>query len=65
MRVKNAFSRAGSSIVSTLRLADTNNDGTISLKEFMTAMSRENVTINAEELMFVYDFIDENKDGKI
>ena len=28
-------------------------------------MKRENVSINADELMFVYDFIDENKDGKI
>ena len=65
MRVKNAFSRAGSSIVSTLRLAGTNGDGTISLKEFMTALQRENVAINADELMYVYDFIDENKDGKI
>ena len=52
-------------MVSTLRLADTNGDGTISLKEFMTAMKRENVSLNAEELLFIYDFIDENKDGKI
>ena len=31
MRVKNAFMKAGSSVVNTLRLADTNGDGRISL----------------------------------
>lgn len=65
MRVKNAFSRAGPNIVNTLRIADTNGDGTISLEEFMTAMQRVNVSIKAEELLYVYDFIDENRDGKI
>ena len=40
MRVKEAFQRAGSSIVNMLRLADTNNDGTISLQEFMTTLQR-------------------------
>jgi primosomal protein N'' len=31
MRIKNAFMKAGSSIVNSLRLADTNGDGRISL----------------------------------
>lgn len=65
MRVKEAFMRAGPSIVSSLRLADTNGDGTISLQEFMTTLQRCNVTIKAEELLYVYDFIDTNKDGKL
>lgn len=43
MRVKNAFSRTSGNIINTLRLSDTNNDGTISLNEFMTAMQRVNV----------------------
>lgn len=65
MRVRRAFSRANSSIVNTLRLADSNGDGTLSLKEFMTALSRENVSINADDLLYVYDFIDEDKDGRL
>ena len=31
----------------------------------MTAMQRVNVAIKAEELLYVYDFIDENRDGKL
>jgi len=50
-------------------LADVNNDGFILLKEFMAALKRDNVAINAEELLFIYDFTDQknkNKDdGKI
>ena len=65
MRLKNAFSRAGSTILNTLRLSDTNNDGTISLKEFMTAMNRERVALPVEDLQYIYEFIDENKDGKL
>lgn len=65
MRVKNAFSRTSGNIINTLRLSDTNNDGTISLNEFMTAMQRVNVQIPVEDLLYVYEFIDENKDGKL
>lgn len=65
MRVKNAFSRTSGNIINTLRLSDTNNDGSISLNEFMTAMQRVNVQIPVEDLLYVYEFIDENKDGKL
>lgn len=65
MRVKDAFSRAGSSVVNMLRLADTNNDGTISLQEFMTTLQRANVSIKPDELLYVYGFIDTNNDGKL
>ena len=51
--------------MSNLRLADTNGDGSISLQEFMTTLSRSNVSVKPEELLYIYDFIDVNKDGKL
>lgn len=51
--------------MSNLRLADTNGDGTISLQEFMTTLQRSNVSVKPEELLYIYDFIDVNKDGKL
>ena len=65
MRIKNAFMKAGSSIVNTLRLADTNGDGRITLQEFMTTLQRANVTVKPDEILYIYDFIDADKDGKL
>lgn len=48
-----------------LRLADTNKDGKISLQEFMTTLQRSNVTINPDEILYIYEFIDKDKDDKL
>ena len=48
-----------------LRLADTNKDGRISLQEFMTTLQRQNVSIKADEILYIYEFIDKDGDGKL
>ena len=59
------FERAGPNILNTFKLADTNNDGTVDLREFITTLGRANVKIPAEEITHIYEAIDENQDGKL
>ena len=44
-RVQNAFERAGRSIINSLKLADANRDGTLSLDEFLTTLTRAGVSM--------------------
>ena len=59
------FSAAGRDILNTLKLADTNHDGTVDLREFITTLSRANVKIAPDEINFIYEAIDDNADGKL
>ena len=65
LRVKQAFERVGDSVYNQLRMADENGDGYISLQEFMATLARARVTINPHEILYIYDFIDANQDGKL
>ena len=65
LRVKNAFANGKSSIINMLKLADTNNDGTISLEEFMSTLQRNRINAKPDEILYIYEFIDTNKDGKL
>ena len=65
-RVKDAFERGtAGDITKLLRLADTNGDGTLTLDEFMATLQRAKVKIEPKDVIYIYDFIDENKDGKL
>lgn len=59
------FQRAGPNVLSTFKLADTNQDGTVDLREFITTLARANVKIPPEEINFIYEAIDDNNDGTL
>ena len=65
LRVKNAFANGSSSIINMLKLADTNNDGRISLEEFMSTLQRNSINAKPDEILYIYEFIDTDKDGKL
>lgn len=65
MRVRNAFERVGSSVFDYLRLADTNGDGAIDLREFMATLHRQKVQASQEDILFIHNLLDGNKDGKV
>ena len=57
-KVRDAFTRAGSSIYNEFKLSDRNRDGYIGLDEFMITLQRMNVTINPHDILYIYEFID-------
>lgn len=57
--IKNAFANSTyESAKNQFQLFDKNNDGTLSLKEFITAMNDLRIKVNPNELLYLYEFID-------
>jgi Ca2+-binding EF-hand superfamily protein len=63
--VKHKFESAGEGIVNTFKTYDTNNDGTLTLNEFTSAMTKAKVFVNPEEILFIYQLIDEDNSDSI
>lgn len=52
-------------IINTFRFYDKDNSGSLSLVELTTALTKTGVRVNPDEIIYIYDFIDEDHSDSI